>query len=81
MADTIKKDAVAKKLGDEKVKDKSDDAIGAMFDLLSVAAADADPVARAIQTAVSKTADAGDKAFNDYRASLSTAWQTPVAKN
>lgn len=76
----IKKDAVAKKLGDERVKDKSEDAIGAMFDLLSVAAADADPVARAIQSAV-KTGDAGDKAFNDYRAGLSTAWQTPVAKN
>jgi hypothetical protein len=44
----IKRDAVAAKLGDAAIKDKSDEYVAATFDLLSARANDADPVADAL---------------------------------
>lgn len=77
----IRKAAVALKIGDDAIKDKSDEYIGAMFDILGKTADAADPVAQAIRSSTAHVGDAGDKAFMDYRKELSSAWQTPVAKN
>ncbi len=77
-ADAIRKEAVSKKLGDEAVKGKDQAYFNAMFDVLAMS--DDDPVAKALKAGPTTVGDAGDKAFNDYVAGLSKAWQTPVAK-
>ena len=74
-ADAIKLAAVTHIVGDDAVKGKSADYIAATFDHL-MNTNDADPVAKALASNKGIT-DAGDKAFNDYRANLSKAWQTP----
>lgn len=54
----IKRAAVAAKLGDEKVKDKSDDYVGALFDHLSADAKAPDPVRDAILDGAGALTDA-----------------------
>jgi hypothetical protein len=77
-ADAIRKEAVSKKLGDAAVKGKDQAYFNAMFDVLAMS--DDDPVAKALKAGPKTVGDEGDKAFNDYVAGLSKAWQTPVAK-
>lgn len=79
-ASDIKKEAVAKKLGDKAVEGKDAAFFDAAFTMLT-ADAGGDPVADALKAGTQTVADEGDKAFNDYKANLSKAWQTPVAKN
>lgn len=63
----IKRAAVASKIGDEKVKDKSDDYVGALFDHLAADTSDADPVRDAIRDNVHNVNDA-TKVVTDARA-------------
>lgn len=78
-ADAIKKEAVSQKLGDKAVEGKDAAFFDAAFVMLTKDTGD--PVADALKGGPSVVADAGDKAFLDYKAELSKAWQTPVAKN
>lgn len=70
-ADEIRKAAVAKKLGDDAVKDRSADYIAATFDHLAKDA-DRDPVADAIARGTTNDADAPRGKYLD---SLTSAWQ------
>lgn len=79
-ADAIKKEAVSQKLGDKAVEGKDAAFFDAAFTMLTADAAKGDPVADALKAGTQTVADEGDKAFNDYVAGLSKAWQTPVAK-
>lgn len=63
----IKRAAVSAKLGDEKVKDKSDDYVGALFDHLAADTGEADPVRDAIRDNVHNVNDA-TKVVTDARA-------------
>lgn len=79
-SDAIKKEVVSKKLGDKAVEGKDAAFFDAAFVMLTADAGKGDPVADALKAGSTTVADE-DKAFTDYKASLSTAWQTPVAKN
>jgi hypothetical protein len=80
-ADAIKKEVVSKKLGDKAVEGKDAAFFDAAFVMLTADAKTGDPVADALRSGPTNVGDEGDKAFTDYKANLSKAWQTPVAKN
>lgn len=63
----IKRAAVAAKIGDDKVTDKSDDYVGALFDHLAADTGEADPVRDAIRDNVHNVNDA-TKVVTDARA-------------
>lgn len=67
----VKRAAVAAKLGDEKVKDKSDDYVGALFDHLAAdAEQEPDPIRDAVKDGLVNDADAAEKAVKDARAEM-----------
>lgn len=78
-ADAVKSAAAKAVLGDA-AKDRSADYLSAAFDMLLARKNDADPVAKAIATVADvSTNDAGDKAFNAYKAEQANAWKARPA--
>ncbi|MGJ0397421.1 MAG: DUF2213 domain-containing protein [Methylocystis sp.] len=77
----IRRAAVAARLGDAAVKDKSDDYIAAAFDTLSVTAKDAggNPLADALRDG-KPARDAASTAYDTYLNDLSNAWKGPDQK-
>jgi hypothetical protein len=76
----LKRAAVVAKLGDDKVKDKSDDYVGALFDHLSadVGQGSGDPVREAVKDGLGGGgASDRDKAYQGYVKSMADAWQMP----
>jgi hypothetical protein len=71
----IRRLAVAKKLGDEKVKDRSDEYVEALFDHLVADAGEEDPVRTNLRSGDTKlhTSDS-DKAWNENVTHLQNAW-------
>lgn len=79
----IRRAAVAAKLGDAAVKDKSDDYVEARFDTL-VDAAPADPFRQVIQSGIHDSGDAEAKADAARLArnnALRDGWKTPAGKS
>lgn len=82
----IRRAAVAARLGDAAVKDKSDDYVAAAFDTLAATVKDAkdtrgNPLADALRDAPSGGAhEAATKAYDAYLNDLSSAWKGPVQK-
>jgi hypothetical protein len=73
----IRRAAVVAKLGVEKVKDKSDDYVQALFDSLSEQKTGVDPVRDAVMAGRTSAADADP--HKKRRAALANAWQTKAA--
>ena len=75
----LKRAAVAAKLGDDKVKDKSDDYVGALFDHLSADSKGdtSDTVRDALKGGLQDGSSDRDKAHAAYVKSMTDAWQTP----
>jgi hypothetical protein len=78
----LKRAAVAAKLGDDKVKDRSDDYVGALFDHLSADAKDgvSDPVRDALKDGLQDGASDRDKAHAGYVKSMTDAWKGEADK-
>lgn len=74
-ADAIKAEVVAHLAGEDAVKGKTADYVGATFDLLVKSNKDADPIANAIRNGGGQVADAGKKAADAYDAYLANAWK------
>jgi hypothetical protein len=73
----VRKAVVAAKLGDDAVKDKSDDYIAAQFDTLAAIGGNgggADPVRDALKGGITNTANDADKARAKYLADQANAW-------
>jgi hypothetical protein len=78
----LKRAAVAAKLGDEKVKDKSDDYVGALFDHLAADVKTPDPLREVIGDGPLPIQDAKAKAEQAYakrRQDLQSAWEKSAA--
>jgi hypothetical protein len=65
----LRKAAVAAKLGDEMVKDASDDMIAGMFKAIAKDVKSADPFANAVKDGITPTGD-GDTTVTDARAKM-----------
>ena len=70
----IRKTAVAAKLGQQTIEDKSDDYVQARFDILADDA-DEDPVRKAIKSGDAGNGDAADKAHSKMVDGMQNAWK------
>jgi hypothetical protein len=70
----IRKTAVAAKLGQQTIEDKSDDYVQARFDILADDA-DEDPVRTAIRSGDAGNGDAADKAHSKMVDGMQNAWK------
>ena len=75
----IRKAAVAAKLGDEAVKDRSDAYVEARFDMLVEDAAKGDPIRDALKNAKSTVTDIGTL-YAERNVKLGDAWKAPIKK-